>query len=63
MIVDEFKAMSGRWYHRYEKTGDVIETDVLVCKTEDWPAYRQSKDPLWRPRDYDGITIAVKVLT
>jgi hypothetical protein len=56
--------MSGRWYHRINQTGQVMETDVLVCPIGEWEDRPQSKDGAWRPIRFEdeGLIVAVKVL-
>jgi hypothetical protein len=60
--LSEFKPIGGTWYGRVEATGEILETKVLVIKTDEWPKRREAGDPLWRAMKFGELTIALKML-
>jgi hypothetical protein len=62
IYASEFKPIGATWYFRINSTGEILEVDALVVRTEDWAARREAKDPSWRPVDFGKLTLAVKTL-
>jgi hypothetical protein len=58
----ESSRMGGTWYFRLSSTRQIVEFDVLVFRTEDWPDRKEFRDPSWRPMEFGGLTVAVKAL-
>jgi hypothetical protein len=52
--------MRGTWYFRLNATGQIVEMDVIVVRTEDWARRKESKDPLWCPMEFGDLTVVVK---
>jgi hypothetical protein len=54
--------LRGRWYFRLNATGQVLETDVIVVRSEDWMGRNEARDASWRPMDFGVLTVAVKIV-
>ena len=44
--------LRGRWYFRMNATGHILETDVLVVRSDDWKQRNEARDLSWRPIDF-----------
>jgi hypothetical protein len=58
----EFNPLHGTWYFRINSSGEILEVDVIVVRTEDWDERSEAKDAHWRPIDFGGLVVAVKAL-
>jgi hypothetical protein len=55
----EFQPMKARWRFRHVASGDIIEVDALVVRTEDWQDRPEAANPAWRPVDFGSLLIAL----
>jgi hypothetical protein len=58
----ESARLGGTWYFRLNATGQIIETDVIVVRTEDWPERKEYRDPRWSAIEFGDLTVVVKSL-
>ena len=58
----ELGRVRGRWYFRLNSTGHILETDVIVVRSEEWMERNEAQDLSWRPIDFGALTVAVKIV-
>jgi hypothetical protein len=58
----ETSRLRGTWYFRLDETGQILETDVIVVRSQDWAERNEARDASWRPMDFGALTVAVKIL-
>jgi hypothetical protein len=58
----ESARLGGTWYYRMTATGQILEVDVMVVRSEDWPDRKEFRDPSWSAMEFGDLTVVVKAL-
>jgi hypothetical protein len=54
--------LRGRWYFRLKATGQILEVDAMLVRSDDWGHRSESGDTNWQPIKFGELTLAIKAV-